>query len=99
MTQLISENAPNLRTVILVRISELGSARTSCLSKSELTSGHSIQEISKARAQIAKYASVCTWVVIDRWSWHDKLLLWQDGQMRELQVCQGRPTLQFELWV
>ena len=28
MTELISENAPNLRTVILVRISELGSART-----------------------------------------------------------------------
>ena len=28
LTELISENAPNLRTVILVRISELGSART-----------------------------------------------------------------------
>ena len=28
VTELISENAPNLRTVILVRISELGSART-----------------------------------------------------------------------
>ena len=43
VTELISENAPNLRTVILVRFSELGSARTELPEQSELDSGQSMQ--------------------------------------------------------
>ena len=43
VTTLIIENAPNLRTVILGEIPNLVQREPSCLSKSELISGHSIQ--------------------------------------------------------